>query len=121
VKDAFYGLLLGFLGLFSIRSLADEPRDPTRPPLVSVRTPMVHEHAPILSAIIGPPSSRVAIFNGQLVRAGSHSGEFFIEAVLEDGIRYRHAGATRELHLAAGLISMKKPSVAAAPLPAGAP
>lgn len=121
MKVVFARLILGCLGLFPIHSIANDPRDPTRPPSASIRTPIVREPAPILSAIMGPPSNRVAIFNGQLVRAGSHSGAFLIEAVLEDGIRYRHAGTTEELHLAHGIISMKKPSAAAARLPAGAP
>jgi hypothetical protein len=63
----------------------------------------------------------VAVFNGQLVRDGSLVGAYRIEAVLEDGVRYRHAGTTQELHLPPTLSTVKKPSTAASRLPAGAP
>jgi len=121
VKLAFPNLLICILALFSIRSSASELRDPTRPPAVSVGVPTAHEPAPILSAIMGAPSARVAIFNGHLVRVGSRVGEFLIEAVLEDGVRYRHAGTTQELHLAHSINAVKKPSSAAPRLPVGAP
>jgi hypothetical protein len=121
VKFAGPYLLLCSLTLLSIRSVADEFRDPTRPPAVAVGVPVAHEAAPILSAIMGPPSARVAIFNGQVVHGGGRVGEFFIEAVLEDGVRYRHAGTTQELHLAHAINAVKKPSTAAPRLPVGAP
>jgi hypothetical protein len=121
VKFACPYFLFCSLALFPIPSLANELRDPTRPPVVSAGAPIVHEPAPILSAIMGTPSARVAIFNGHLVHAGSRVGEFLIEAVLEDGVRYRHAGTTQELHLARSLNPVKKPSTAAPRLPSGAP
>ena len=120
MKLLFSSLLLGCFGLYSIHSLANEPRDPTRPPLVAIRAPVAREPKPILSAIMGSAPSRVAIFNGQLVHAGSYSGEFLIEAVFEDGVRYRHAGRTEELHLPHAIISVKKPSAAVTRMPAGA-
>ena len=46
---------------------------------------------PVLSAVLNFNGVRTAIFNGQLVRSGSSLGAYTIEAVLEDGVRYRHA------------------------------
>lgn len=103
----------------SIHALADDIQDPTRPP-TSMRMP-AHEPTPVLSAIMGVASSRCAIFNGQVVHAGSHVGNFFIEAVLDDGVRYRHAGASQELHMAHSINSIKKPSATAVRAPSGAP
>jgi hypothetical protein len=109
------------LVLGSVPSLADESRDPTRPPVVAVRVAAAREPLPVLSAIMGAPSARVAIFNSQLVRSGSQVGTFLIVAILEDGVRYRHAGTTQELHLAHSITAVKKPSAAAASLPPGTP
>lgn len=121
MKFAFPYFLICTLTLFSIRSLSSEFRDPTRPPVVSAGAPMVHEPVPILSAVMGTSSARVAIFNGHLVRAGSHVGEFLIETVFETGVRYRHAGATQEVYMARSINAVKKPSAAAPRSPAGAP
>lgn len=121
MKSPFTPLLVCGLALFSICSLANESRDPTRPPAVPVRASIAHEPAPVLSAIMGGPFARVAIFNGQLVHQGSSVGSYLIEAVLKDGVRYRHAGTAQELHFPHLVTSVKKSSTAAARLPAGAP
>jgi hypothetical protein len=93
-------------------------RDPTRPPLVATRTPAAAaETAPVLSAIMGAPGARIAIFNGQLVHSGGTVGDYAIEAVFDDGVRYRHAGATHELHLHQGSSSKTSPK----PAPAASP
>jgi hypothetical protein len=115
------GFTFCLLALLSIRCQADELRDPTRPPVVARHVSTPHEPAPILSAIIGTPSSRVAVFNGQLVHDGGFVGTYLIEAVLGDGVRYRHAGITQELHLAHTLSTVKRPSTAPSRLPPGAP
>jgi hypothetical protein len=120
MRFAFPYFLICSLALPSIRSLASEFRDPTRPPAVAIGAPIVKKPAPILSAIMGAPSARVAIFNGQLVHAGSRVGEFLIEAVLDDGVRYRDAGTAQELHLARSINAVKKPSAAAVRSQAGA-
>jgi hypothetical protein len=78
---------------------ADGLRDPTRPPEPKAQRSGVHESAPVLSAIIGNDASRIAIFNGKLVRSGGSVGSFSIEAVFVDGVRYRHAGHSQELYL----------------------
>jgi hypothetical protein len=110
-----------FAFAFSGPAAADEPRDPMRPPAASAHLSVVHEPAPVLSAIMGAQGARVAIFNGQLVRSGGSVGTYLIDAVLEDGVRYRHHGMTQELHLAHATNPVKKPSTAPARLPAGAP
>jgi hypothetical protein len=105
------GLLwIGVLGL-AWTANADELRDPTRPPTSQRHATAPHEPAPILSAVLNFNGERSAIFNGHLVRSGSSVGGYTIEAVLEDGVRYRHAGLSQELHMAHPVSSLKKPAV----------
>ena len=112
-------LLLGGLGLASAAA-GDELRDPTRPPLAENRAAgSVQEAAPVLSAVLNFNGVRSAIFNGQLVRSGSSLGAYTIEAVLEDGVRYRHAGLTQILHMAHTVPTLKQPAAALARAPAG--
>ena len=109
------GLLwIGVLGL-AWTANADELRDPTRPPTPQRRAAASHETAPemapTLSAVLNFNGERSAIFNGHLVRSGSSVGGYTIEAVLEDGVRYRHAGLSRELHMSHPVSSLKTPAV----------
>jgi hypothetical protein len=94
---------------------ADELRDPTRPPTLPRHAAAPHETAreiaPTLSAVLNFNGERRAIFNGHLVRSGSSVGGYTIDAVLEDGVRYRHAGLSRELHMAHPVSSLKTPAV----------
>jgi hypothetical protein len=99
---------------------ADELRDPTRPPVVAHHDAGPSEPSPVLSAIMGAGSDRVAIFNGHVVRSGASVGTYVIQSVFQDGVRYRHAGTIHELYLARPA-PFKKPSTAAAPPPAGDP
>jgi hypothetical protein len=99
-------------------AMAEELRDPTRPPMPASHAAEVHEAAPVLSAIMGSGQDRVAIFNGQLVRSGGSVGPYAIQEVFEDGVRYRHAGLVHELYLPR-TVTFKKPSTAAARTPAG--
>jgi len=65
---------LYFALAFAPWAAADGPRDPTRPPQPKTQLAVVHESAPVLSAIISSNSRRVAIFNGQVVRSGDSVG-----------------------------------------------
>ena len=116
-------ILLGGVGcavLALAPAAADALRDPTRPPAVAGRGPAArHDPPPVLTAIMGVAGARVAIFNGQLVHAGSTLGPYSIEAVSPDAVRYRHLGAVHEVHLPRGA-PLKKPS-AAVHEPAGVP
>jgi len=89
---------------------ANETRDPTRPPKASHAPLRQRDAAPVLSAIFVSGGMRAAIFNGQFVRSGGSVGGYLIETVLDDGVRYRHAGLVQELHLPAGLPNIKKPA-----------
>ena len=89
-------------------AVAGELRDPTRPPLAFVAGR--HEAAPVLSAVMSTGRWRGAIFNGEFVRSGGSVDGYTIEAVLVDGVRYRHAGRTTELHLPQALNMIKKPA-----------
>jgi hypothetical protein len=103
--------------LFSLAS-ADDLRDPTRPPVVAHHETGPSEPAPVLSAIMGSGSTRLAIFNGHVVRSGSTVGTYVIQTVFEDGVTYRHAGMIHDLYLPRP-VTFKKPSAAAARSPAG--
>ena len=109
---------LAFCAFFAPLAMADGMRDPTRPPLAPTHLSIAREQPPILSAVMGANGRRVAIFNGQLVRSGGSVGTYVIEAVFDDGVRYRHAGSTRELRLSHTTIAFKKPSTAPARLSA---
>ena len=91
-------------------ALAGGLRDPTRPPLRSAAGARA-EPTPVLSAVYSSTARRGAIVNGEYVRAGSTVGPFQIEAVLADGVRYRYAGHSQELHLPRALDMIKKPTV----------
>ena len=108
-----HALLYCALG-FGHVAMADVLRDPTRPPLAPPRVSIDREPQPLLSAIMGTNGSRIAIFNGQLVRSGGSVGAYTIEAVFQDGVRYRHAGSTRELRLPRATTPFKTPSTAPA-------
>lgn len=88
--------------------------DPMRPPQSPVRTAAApREAAPVLSAVMIFNDKRSAIFNGKLVHEGTAAGAYTIEAVLADGVRYRHLGQTRELHLTHPTNTLKTPAAAA--------
>jgi hypothetical protein len=95
------GLAVALTGGRSVAGTIDAMPDPMRPPVVATRAAAAAaaEPAPVLSAIMGAPGARVAIFNGQLVHSGGRVGNYAIEAVFDDGVRYRHGGTTHELHL----------------------
>jgi hypothetical protein len=103
-------LLLGALAL-SFGAAADGLRDPTRPPLVASRPATPREAAPVLSAVLTYNGVRSAIFNGQLVHGGMTVGAYAIEEVLEDGVRFRHAGLVQELRLPRPDSTFKKPAI----------
>ena len=90
---------------------AEDLHDPTRPPLAERHAAVPHESAPTLSAVLNFNGERSAIFNGHLVHSGSAVGGYTIIAVLEDGVRYRHAGLSQELHMLHPASSFKKPAV----------
>jgi hypothetical protein len=99
---------------------AGEIRDPTRPPMRDAQaTGAPREPAPVLSAVMSFNGKRIAIFNGCVVSGGSVVGAYTIDSVLEDGVRYRYANATHELHLAHPATLFKKPAAGPARTPSG--
>jgi hypothetical protein len=99
---------------------AGEIRDPTRPPMRASGTgEAAREPAPVLSAVMSFNGKRKAIFNGHVVGDGSVVGPYTIDTVLEDGIRYRRANVTHELHLAHASTTFKKPTAEPARAPSG--
>lgn len=113
---AVFAALLG-IGQYAC---AEEIRDPTRPPMRDAHAPdAAREPAPVLSAVMSFDGRRIAIFNGHVVTGGSVVGAYTIDSVLEDGVRYRHANATHELHLAHPETTFKKPAAGPARSPSG--
>ena len=100
---------------------AGEPRDPMRPPVPEARaaSAMVREELPVVSAVLDFNGKRSAIFNGHLVHEGSVVGPYTIDAVLEDGVRYRSDRLTREIHLPHAESPIKKPAAEPARVPSG--
>lgn len=117
------GLLAAFLGLAVIGAAcaaADELRDPMRPPRGAQSAAAAPREAPpVLSAVMTFEGKRTAIFNGRLVRDGSVVGAYTIDSILEDGVRYRHASGTHELHLAHPGSTVKKPAAGPPRAPSG--
>jgi hypothetical protein len=111
-------MLLVCASLLASHASADALRDPTRPPVPVHSQAAAVERAPVLSAILGSKWDRRAIFNGKLVRGGESVGAYAIEAVFEDGVRYRRGGVSRELYLPHSE-AFKKPSTAAPRAPLG--
>ena len=99
---------------------AEDIRDPTRPPMRDAHAAdAAREPAPVLSAVMSFNGRRIAIFNGCVVSGGSVVGAYTIDSVLEDGVRYRHANATHELHLAHPATTFKKPAAGPARVASG--
>jgi cytochrome c1 len=113
-----FGVLAALLEV-AYHAAADEIRDPTRPPMHEAPASEVGEPAPVLSAVMTFNGKRKAIFNGQVVTGGSVVGAYTIDAVLEDGVRYRRANVVRELHLAHPATTFKKPAAEPPRTPSG--
>lgn len=90
---------------------AEPLRDPMRPPAPPARAQgAARPQGPNLSAVMNFNGRRSAIFNGCLVHDGSVVGAYTIDAVLEDGVRYRQAGLVHELHQSHPEHPIKKPA-----------
>ncbi len=89
-------------------AVADELRDPMRPPRPAQAARVAAEPVPVLSAIISRGGERLAILDGHLARAGDHVGAYAVDLVFVDGVRYHRAGIAHELHLASPLPIFKK-------------
>jgi hypothetical protein len=101
-KTTSYGLratgvkvALAVIAVTSVSSAADLV-DPTRPPAAARKAPLSSVSAPAegprVTAIIQTGDRRVAVFHGQVVKAGDRVGDMFIESVSAEGVRYRRAG-----------------------------
>ena len=118
MKGLLWIVVLSLTGTANAEGL----HDPTRPPLPERHAAAApHEPAPTLSAVLNFNGERSAIFNGHLVRKGSAVGGYTIDAVLQDGVRYRHAGLRQELHMSHSASSIKRPAVDALRASSGVP
>jgi hypothetical protein len=92
---------------------AADVRDPMRPPVNAIAHAGISRDEPVVTAVFIAAERRAAIVDGHLVHRGDTVRGFAIEAVLDDGIRYRRAGSVRELHLRHSELQMKKPAARA--------
>jgi hypothetical protein len=79
---------------FSPLTNSEELKDPTRPPSIIVPGKHSEEHkvAPHVTAIFLSGMRRVAIFNAQPVHAGDSVGDYRIDEVAAEGVRYSVSG-----------------------------
>lgn len=112
-------ILLWCIGALAPLAAAEQLRDPTRPPQAVAAAGARRELAPVLSAVLASGGKRGAILNGEFVRSGGSVGPYLVEEVLEDGVRYRYAGRSQELHLPHALTMIKKPTAYPAPAASG--
>ncbi|HEY8539996.1 MAG TPA: hypothetical protein VIL28_14095 [Steroidobacteraceae bacterium] len=96
--------------LASANSTADDRLvDPTRPPMFKTPEP-TRQSALKLEAVLSSGTTRVAIVNGKLVRAGDRIGAAHITEILAHGIRYTLNGRAHELHLGTYALPVKRPA-----------
>lgn len=115
--------LLILTALVAGAAQADGLRDPMQPPrpvAAAGRGAPAAEAGPTVTAVFSSPTSRNAIFNDRLVKAGDTAGAYVIEAVLDDGVRYRRGGSVHEAHLPRVNASFKKAAQAAPRAASGA-
>jgi hypothetical protein len=89
---------------------AGELVDPTRPPVVAHKAVAAAPSiiaAPRVTAIFQSGERRIAVFDGQVVKAGDRIGDIFIEAVLADGVRYRRSDRVEVARLAKQAVSVR--------------
>jgi hypothetical protein len=89
--------LLALMALGIASANAEALRDPMRPANASV--PSAASDSLRLEAILTNDGKRVAIVNGQLVRAGERVGSAKIEEILADGVRVTREGSSKMLRL----------------------
>lgn len=85
--------------------------DPTRPPVVARKASPnapVQEATPRVTAIIQTGDRRVAVFYGQVVKAGDRVGDMYIESVTAEGVRYRRSGRVEFARLPAQAATVRR-------------
>jgi hypothetical protein len=108
--------LVLMLACISSGTMADEVRDPMRPP--SAVTASVEGQRPRLvptqvTALFISSERRAAVVDGRLVRVGEHSGLCQVEEILDDGVRCRFPRGVRVVRLPHAEVTFKKPAAAA--------
>ncbi len=100
--------LLLLVSGFGPQAQATDLKDPTRPPIVEVSIRHADERKllPHVSAIFMSNTRCIAVFDGHPVRAGDIVGEYRIDAVTAQGVRYTTSGRTAF----APLIAVRQPA-----------
>lgn len=90
---------------------AGDLADPTRPPVVARKpsaTAPVVVATPRVTAIFQSGERRVAVLDGQVVKAGDRIGDVVVEAVTAEGVRYRRAGKVEYARLPEQAASVRR-------------
>jgi len=82
---------LSLLCLAGAGAMADELRDPTRPPVPTTAAQHATKRVlvPRVTAIFISAARRVAIFDSQPVHEGDRVGDYLIATITATGVRYR--------------------------------
>lgn len=79
---------------FSPFTHCEELKDPTQPPsnIVPGKHSEEHKVVPHVTAVFLSGTRRIAIFNAQPVHVGDSVGDYHIDEVAADGVRYSVSG-----------------------------
>ena len=87
--------------LFACGALAEEVRDPTRPPAIALSGTVepLELGAPMLQSVLVGPERRSAIINGQVLQVGARVGDARLVKIEEDRVILSSGGMISTLYL----------------------
>lgn len=85
--------------------------DPTRPTHAKAPAAPRSTSAMRLEAVLMSSDRRIAIVNGQVLRAGDRIGDVLIEEVFADSVRYTRAGQSQLLRLQERALHVRRNAV----------
>jgi hypothetical protein len=107
MKNAITVLLM----IASTAALAEPPRDPMRPPMVSgPARSSAQAPAPAVSAVFISHARRVAVVFGRVVHAGDRVGNCVVDEVVPDGIRCHEGSNIHVARSGAPVVAFRTPA-----------
>jgi hypothetical protein len=101
---------VAFLLASSIDAHADALIDPTRPAFAPGKSsPVMRSVDPVsrVTAVFVTGQRRVAVIDGQVVKAGDRIGDIVIEEILADGVRFTRGGRVEVARLPKPAVSVR--------------